>query len=94
MDKRKGLTKREARKIVKKMAASNSAAAYGAKGGAMTRAQAAKNPDFFREAGARGGQKFKELMQDEDFRADHIRRSRLGKQFGLKLPRPETTNGS
>lgn len=43
-----------------------------------------KGPDYFRELGRRGGAKTRELMQDEDFRNDHIRRSRLGKEFGVR----------
>lgn len=46
----------------------------------------ARDPDYFRKLGARGGAKFRERMEDEDFRKEHIRRSRLGKEFGVELP--------
>lgn len=44
-----------------------------------------RDPDYFRKLGKRGAAKFRERMQDEDFRAEFIRRARLGKEFGVKL---------
>jgi len=42
-----------------------------------------KDPDYFKKLGKRGGKVFAKKMQDPDFRDDHIRRSRLGKEFGV-----------
>lgn len=45
-----------------------------------------KGPNYYRELGRRGGQATKTKMEDEDFREEHARRSRLGKEFGVRLP--------
>lgn len=75
------MDKEEAKKVVKSMQISNYLAEIGSRGG---RAHRQADPDYFKKLGARGGKKFKELMQDEDYRAEHRRRSRLGSQFGVK----------
>lgn len=43
-----------------------------------------KGKNYYKNLGKRGGKAFAEKMQDPDFRDDHIRRSRLGKEFGVK----------
>lgn len=42
--------------------------------------------EHMRTIGQKGAQSFKEKMQDEDFRREFIRRSRMGKEFGVNLP--------
>lgn len=48
--------------------------------------------EHMRTIGARGGEVTTERMHDEAFRNEHIRRSRMGKEFGFpksSLPMPE-----
>jgi hypothetical protein len=39
-----------------------------------------KAPEYFRDLGRRGAAAFKRKMQDEDFRENHIRLSREGRE--------------